>query len=147
MKHLIYDDDVRDVTIDIYTDELYDDDGDIFSQGVTMYENYRDCSIRVTINRKRDRKFIFKLYISKNEDSSFKIIYTDMFREVGSTELHYCHVGSTSSPLCETTSSRMYNNTLNSIISDAARPKSHQESTLFLESKESRRMRSSRLFF
>lgn len=143
----MYDDDVRDVAIDIYTNELYDDDGDIFSQGATMYENYRDCSIRVTINRKCDRKFIFKLYISKNEDGSFKIIYTDTFREVGSTELHYRHVGSTSSPLCETTSSRMYNNTLNVIISDVTRSKSHQESTRFLENKESRRIRSSRLFF
>lgn len=144
----MYDDDVHDVAIDIYTNELYDDSGDIFSQGVTMYENYRDCSIRVTLNRKLDRKFIFKLYVSKNEDDSFKIIYTDMFREVGVTELRRHHIGSTSSPLYETTSSRMYNTELNSMFSDIARPKPRQENTFFAETNnESKQARSSRLFF
>lgn len=143
----MYDDDVHDAAIDIYTNELYDDGGDIFSQGVTTYENYRDCSIRVTLNRKLDRKFIFKLYVSKNEDDSFKIIYTDMFREVGVTELRRHHIGSTRSPLYETTSSRMYNTELNTLFAEAAKPRTRQEKNWFDKDAKPERMRSSRLFF
>lgn len=148
VKHLIYDNDVRNIDIDIYADEFYEDDGDIFSQGVTMYEAYRTCSVKVTINRKRDRACIFKLYLAQHEDGSLKVIYTSVFREVGLTEIRCQHIGSTSSPLTETMLTRMYNAELNSMFSDIARPKPRQENTFFAEANnESKQVRSSRLFF
>ena len=148
VKHLMYDNDVRSVKIDIYTDEIYEDDGDIISQGVTLYENYRTCSIKVTINRKRERTCIFNLYLVQHEDGPFKIIYTDVFREVGLNEIRCQYIGSTSAPLTETMSTRMYNIELNSMFSEITRPKPRRENTLFAETNnESKRMRSSRLFF
>ena len=148
VKHLMYDNDVRNIKIDIYADEFYEDDGDIFSQGATLYEAYRDCSVKVTIDRKRDRTCIFKLYFAQHDDGSLKVIYTSVFREVGLNEIRCQHIGSTSSPLTETMLTRMYNVELNSMFSDIARPKPRQENTFFAEANnESRRMRSSRLFF
>ena len=148
VKHLMYDNDVRNIEIDIYADEFYEDDGDIFSQGVTTYETYRTCSVKVTINRKRERTCIFNLYLAKLNDGSLKIIYTSVFREVGLNEIRCQHIGSTSSPLTETMLTRMYNAELNSMFSDVARPKPRQENTFFAETNnESKRVRSSRLFF
>lgn len=148
VKHLMYDNDVRSIKIDIYTDEIYEDDGDIISQGATLHENYRDCSVKVTITRKRDRTCIFKLYLAQHEDGSLKIIYTSVFREVGLNEIRCQYIGSTSAPLTETMSTRMYNIELNSMFSEITRPKPRQENTLFAETNnESKRMCSSRLFF
>ena len=63
---------MRGIDIDIYADEFYEDDCDIFSQGVTMHETYRACSVKVTINRKRERTCIFNLYLAKRDDDSLK---------------------------------------------------------------------------
>ena len=144
----MYDDDVHDVAIDIYTNELYDDGGDIFSQGVTMYETYRTCSVKVTINRKRERTCIFNLYLAKRDDDSLKIIYTDIFREVGLlNELRMSLIGHTCTPLCESTSTHMYNNELNALFAEAAKPRTRQEKNWFNKDTKPDRMRSSRLFF
>ena len=142
----MYDNDVRSIKIDIYADELYEDNGDLFSQGVTLYENYRACSIKVTINRKRERTCTFKLYLAKNEDGSLKIIYTDVFREVGLSNLRTEYIDSTCAPLTETMSNRMYNAELNSMFSQIARPKPREERKLFSDDKPER-MRSTRVFF
>lgn len=146
VKHLMYDNDVRSIKIDIYTDEIYEDDGDIISQGATLYENYRDCSVKVTITRKRDRACIFKLYLAQHEDGSLKIIYTSVFREVGLRNLRTEYIDSTCAPLTETMSNRMYNAELNSMFSQIARPKPREESKLFSGDKPER-MRSTRVFF
>lgn len=142
----MYDNDVRNIEIDIYADEFYEDDGDIFSQGVTMYETYRTCSVKVTINRKRERTCIFNLYLAKNEDGSLKIIYTDVFREVGLSNLRTEYIDSTCAPLTELMSNRMYNAELNSMFSQIARPKPREERKLFSGDKPER-MRSTRVFF
>lgn len=147
VKHLMYDNDVRSIKIDIYADEFYEDDGDIISQGVTLYENYRNCSVKVTITRKRDRACIFKLYLAQHEDGSLKIIYTSVFREVGLNEIRCQHIGSTCAPLAETMSTRMYSIELNSMFSEITRPKSRQEKNRFDKDTKPERMRSSRLFF
>lgn len=148
VKHLIYDNDVRNIDIDIYADEFYEDDGDIFSQGVTMYETYRTCSVKVTVNRKRERTCIFKLYLTKLNDDSLKIIYTDIFREVGLlNELRMSLIGHTCTPLCESTSTRMYNTELNALFAEVAKPRSRQEKNWFDRDTKPERMRSSRLFF
>ena len=134
VKHLIYDNDVRGI--------------DIFSQGVTMYETYRACSVKVTINRKRERTCIFNLYLAKRDDDSLKIIYTDIFREVGLlNELRMSLIGHTCTPLCESTSTRMYNNELNALFAEAAKPRTRQEKNWFDKDAKPERMRSSRLFF
>lgn len=148
VKHLIYDNDVCNIDIDIYADEFYEDDGDIFSQGVTMYETYRTCSVKVTISRKRERTCIFNLYLAKLTDDSLKIIYTDIFREVGLlNELRMSLIGHTCTPLCESTSTRMYNNELNALFAEAAKPRTRQEKNWFDKDAKPERIRSSRLFF
>ena len=147
VKHLMYDNDVRNVKIDIYADEFYEDDGDIFSQGATLYEAYRDCSVKVTIDRKRDRACIFKLSLAQHEDGSLKVIYTSVFREVGLNEIRCQHIGSTSSPLTETMLTRMYNAELNALFAEAAKPRPRQEKSWFDKGTKPERMRSSRLFF
>lgn len=146
VKHLIYDNDTRDVEIDIYTNEFYEDNGDIFNQGATLYENYRTCSIKVTINRKRERACIFKLYIARNEDWSLKIIYTDVLRKVGLNKLYTDHVGSTCAPLTELMSNKMYNIELNKMFSRITQPKSREENKFF-SNDTNERMRTTQLFF
>lgn len=141
VKHLIYDNDVHNIDIDIYTDEFYADDGDIFSQGVTMYETYRTCSVKVTINRTRERTCIFNLYLTECDDNSLKIIYTDIFREVGLlNELRMSSIGHTCTPLCESMSTRMYNAELNALFADAAKPRPRQEKSWFDKDTKPERM-------
>lgn len=148
VKHLMYDNDVRNVKIDIHADEFYEDDGDIFSQGATLYEAYRDCSVKVTIDRKRDRACIFNLYLAQHEDGSLKVIYTSVFREVGLlNELRMSLIGHTCTPLCESTSTRMYNTELNALFAEVAKPRTRQEKKWFDKDAKPERMRSSRLFF
>ena len=102
----------------------------------------------MTINHKRERTCIFNLYLAKLNDDSLKIIYTDIFREVGLlNELRISLIGHTCTPLCESTSTRMCNNELNALFAEAAKPRTHQEKNRFDKDTKPERMRSSRLFF
>ena len=74
--------------------------------------------------------------------------YLDVFREVGLlNELHMSLIGHTCTPLCESTSTRMYNNELNALFAEAAKPRTRQEKNWFNKDTKPERIRSSRLFF
>lgn len=74
--------------------------------------------------------------------------YLDVFREVGLlNELRMSLIGHACTPLCESTSTRMYNNELNALFAEAAKPRTRQEKNWLDKDAKPERMRLSRLFF